>query len=173
MKKLTLSFLASLAFIASSYAGHEVVSKEYKGPVAEPCFKDVELQLDIFGAYFGGHNDRFGDGFGGGVGVNYFFTRNIGIAVSGSLYDGNEHAIWNTQLDLVFRFPIEGSICLAPYILGGGGLEIDGTVIGTYDVGGGLEWRATPSFGVYGEGRYQWGENEGTAQARVGLRFVF
>jgi hypothetical protein len=173
MKKLTLSFLASLAFVATSFGGHEVVSKEYKGPPPEPCFKDVELQLDIFGAYYGGHNNRFGDGFGGGVGVNYFFTRNIGIAATGTLYDGDQHAIWNTDLDLVYRFPIENGICIAPYILAGGGLEMDGTIIGTWNAGAGLEWRATHSFAIFGEGRYQWGENERVAQARLGLRFVF
>jgi len=173
MKKLTLSFLASLAFVATSFGGHEVVSKEYKAPAPVPCFKDVELQLDIFGVYYGESGNRFGDGFGGGIGVNYFFTRNIGIAVTGTLYDGDRHAIWNTDLDLVYRFPIENGICIAPYILAGGGIQADGTTIGTWNVGGGLEWRATPSFGVFGEGRYQWGENDGVAQARVGLRFVF
>lgn len=174
MKKLTLSFLASLAFVASSFGGHEVVSKEYKGPVVEPCFKDVELQLDIFGTYIGGNHNLFGDGFGGGLGVNYFFTRNFGVAVSGSLYDGDQHAIWNTNLDLVLRFPIENGVCIAPYILAGGGLECDGTIIGTYGAGAGLEWRATPTFAIYGEGRFQWGAlSEEVAVARLGLRFVF
>ena len=174
MKKLTLSFLASLAFVASSFGGHEVVSKEYKGPVAEPCFKDVELQLDVFASYYGEHGNLLGDGFGGGIGVNYFFTRNLGISVSGTIYDGDTHEVWNTDLDLVYRFPIEGGICIAPYILAGGGLEMDGTIIGTWNAGAGLEWRATPSFAIYGEGRYIWGAlDEGVATARLGLRFVF
>jgi hypothetical protein len=174
MKKLTLSFLASLAFVASSFGGHEVVSKEYKAPMPEPCFKDVELQLDVFAAYYGGNDNLFGDGFGGGLGVNYFFTRNLGIAASGTLYDGDDHEIWNVDLDLVYRFPIENGICIAPYILAGGGLECDGTIIGTWNVGGGLEWRATPTFAIFGEGRFIWGAaDEEVATARLGLRFVF
>jgi hypothetical protein len=174
MKKLTLSFLASLAFVASSFGGHEVVSKEYKGPVVEPCFKDVELQLDVFASYYGGNNNLFGDGFGGGIGVNYFFTRNIGIAASGTLYDGDDHEIWNADLDLVFRFPIENGICIAPYIVAGGGLECDGTIIGTWNAGAGLEWRTSPTFAIFGEGRFIGGAlDEEVWTARLGLRFVF
>jgi len=177
MKKLTYSFLASAALATSAFAGHEaVVSKEYKAPAPEPCFRDTEFQLDIFGSYSGTYNNGdIGDGFGGGVGVNYFFHRNYGIALSGNVYDGTHAGIWNADLDLVVRFPMEGSVCIAPYIMGGGGILTDGTTVGTWNAGAGLEWRATPTFGIFGEGRYIWGANGDTdnAQARVGLRFVF
>jgi hypothetical protein len=174
MKKLTLSFLASLAFVASSFGGHEVVSKEYKGPVVEPCFKDVELQLDLFGAYYGYKDNLAGDGFGGGIALNYFFTRNLGIAASGTIYDGDRHEIWNADLDLVYRFPIEGSFCWAPYILGGGGMECDGTIIGTWNAGVGVDFRINPDFAIFAEGRFIWGAlDERVATARLGLRFVF
>jgi hypothetical protein len=177
MKKLTFSFLASAALAASAFAGHEAIStKEYKAPMPEPCFRDNEFQLDIFGSYSGEEdNGDIGDGFGGGVGVNYFFTRNFGIALSGNVYDGTHNGIWHTDLDVVIRFPIENGICIAPYIQGGGGILTDGTTVGTWNAGAGLEWRATPTFGIFGEGRYIWGANgdTDTAQARVGLRFVF
>jgi hypothetical protein len=174
MKKLTLSFLATLAIAATSLAGTPMYDKGGKNPVApEPCFKDTELQLDVFANYVWGDGSH-GDGFGGGLGVNYFFTRNIGIGVSGSLRDGDFSGIWNVDVDLIARFPIEGSVCIAPYILAGGGIETNGTTVGTWNVGGGLEWRATPSFGIYGEGRYTWAAaDEDSAQARLGLRFVF
>ena len=172
--KYTYSFLASLALAASAFAGTEVVSKDYKAPAPVPCFADTEFQLDVFGNYTWETEGHNGDGFGGGLGINYFFHRNFGIGVSGSLRDGDHSAIWNADLDLIVRFPIEGSVCLAPYILGGGGIETNGTTIGTWNAGGGLEWRATPSLGIYGEGRYTWGaSDEDSAQARVGLRFVF
>jgi hypothetical protein len=66
MKKLTYSFLASAALATSAFAGHEaVVSKEYKAPAPEPCFRDTEFQLDIFGSYSGTYNNGdIGDGFG-------------------------------------------------------------------------------------------------------------
>jgi hypothetical protein len=181
MKKLTLSFLASLAVAATSFAGHQVISKESKAPVApEPCFRAGEIQFDVFGEYVGGSHNRFGDGWGGGIGVNYFFTRELGIALDGDIYDGHHgretgetKAIWNYSADLVYRFPIEGSVCWAPYILAGGGLEADGTTIGTYNVGGGLEYRATRNVSLYAEGRAQWGENDRVGIGRAGLRFVF
>jgi hypothetical protein len=161
MKKLTYSFLASAALATSAFAGHEaVVSKEYKA----------------LGSYSGAKNNGdIGDGFGGGVGVNYFFTRNLGIALSGNVYDGTHAGIWHTDLDVVVRFPMEGSVCIAPYIMGGGGILTDGTTVGTWNAGAGLEWRTSPTFGIFGVGRYIWGANGYTdsAQARVGLRFVF
>lgn len=174
MKKLTLSILAGLAIAATGFAGQEMVeSKEYKA-APEPCFKDTELQLDLFASYSGGDDGSHGDGFGGGLGVNYFFTRNLGISVSGNLYDGDANGVWNVDADLVLRFPIEGSICIAPYILAGGGIETNGTTVGTWNAGAGLEWRATHTIGIFGEGRYIWaGGDEDGVQARLGLRFVF
>lgn len=173
MKKLTLGFLASLALVASSFAGKEI--KDFKTPV-EPCFKDTELQLDVFGSYSGAgaNGGDFGDGFGGGIGVNYFFTRNFGVSTSGNVYDGDHDGIWHVSFDLIARFPIEGNLCIAPYALVGGGFALDGTQIGTWEVGGGLEWRATHSIGLFSEGRFIWGgNNTDVAQARVGVRFVF
>jgi hypothetical protein len=172
MKKLTYSILACAAVASSAFAGSEM--KEYKGPAPEPCFKDTELQLDIFGSYTDAvHRSEYGDGFGGGIGLNYFFTRNIGLGVSGNIYDGDVNGVWNTDLSVIARFPIENSVCIAPYILGGGGLVTDGGTYGTWHAGGGLEWRATPSFGIFGEGRYIWAEERDAAQVRLGARFVF
>jgi hypothetical protein len=89
MKKLTLTLLASLAVAATSFGGHEMVSKEYKAPLPEPCFRAGEFQLDVFGSYNGAiTNEEFGDGFGGGIGINYFFTEMIGIGISGNVYQG-------------------------------------------------------------------------------------
>jgi hypothetical protein len=171
MKKLTYSILACAAVASSAFAGGEV--KDFK-PVVEPCFRDTEFQLDVFGSYTGSNKGSHGDGFGGGLGVNYFFTRNLGLALSGNLYDGDAHGVWNVDLDVVVRFPIEGGICLAPYIMAGGGVETNGATVGTWNAGAGLEWRATPTFGIFGEGRYSWAAaDEDSVQARVGVRFVF
>jgi opacity protein-like surface antigen len=172
--KYTYSILASLALAASSFAGTEMSSKDYKAPAPEPCFADTELQLDVFGSYTWNTDGNHGDGFGGGLGLSYFFHRNFGLNVTGSLRDGDYSGIWNVDFDLVARFPIEGGVCIAPYILAGGGLETNGTTVGTWNVGGGLEWRATPSIGIFTEGRYTWGgADEDSATVRAGLRFVF
>ena len=177
MKKLTYCLLATVALAASGIAGTEVVrsGKDYKTPAPEPCFKDVELQLDVFGSYTNTvDRSRYSDGWGGGVALNYFFTRYIGLGGGFNLYDGNAGGVWNVDASVIARYPLElGTFCIAPYILGGGGVQTDGTTVGTWHAGGGLEWRATPSIGIFGEGRYTWAEDSDSASARVGLRFVF
>jgi opacity protein-like surface antigen len=171
MKKLVFSFLASLALVAPSFAGKEM--KEFKA-TPEPCFKDTELQLDVFGSYSNSvHRSDHGDGFGGGLGVNYFFTRNLGVGVSGNISDGDVNGFWNIDADIIARLPFEGSICWAPYVLAGGGVTTDGGTYGSWHAGGGLEWRVTHTIGVFGEGRYIWAEDHDVTQIRAGLRFVF
>ncbi len=179
MKKFANSILVGAIAATSALAGDRVVSsgKESKTmvPPPIPCFRDHEFQLDVFGTYTNSlRNLGYQDGFGGGIGVNYFFTRNIGVGVDGSLYDGEVHGVWNTTGSIIARFPIEGQICIAPYIYGGGGVRADGTTLGTVHAGGGLEWRVTPSIGIFGDVRYTWAENNNDAlQSRVGVRFAF
>ena len=179
MIKIALYSLATLALASSAFAGQEIVSKNYKEPYSpEPCFKDVELQLDVFGTYNDrvSNGDKYKDGFGGGIAVNYFFTRYLGVGVDGNVWDADVHGLWQATGRILARYPLElGSFCIAPYIFGGGGVQTDSETVGCWLAGGGLEWRATPSFGVFGEGRYTWTADTAsdTAQARVGLRFVF
>jgi hypothetical protein len=176
MKKIAFPFLATLAIASSAFAGHEMKdSKDYKA-IPDPCFKDQELQLDIFGSYTDAvSRSAHGDGIGGGVAVNYFFLKYLGVGVDGNIYDGDANGVWDVTGRVIARFPIEtGSLCIAPYIFGGGGLETNGTTVGTFHAGGGLEWRATHTIGIFGEGRYTWGADQfDSAQARVGVRFVF
>ncbi|MDB6173457.1 MAG: hypothetical protein JWL59_2768 [Chthoniobacteraceae bacterium] len=178
MKNIALSLAAGLALASSAFAGTEVSHKDFKGtpPMAEPCFRDTEFQLDLFGTYTDSrHSSRYSDGFGGGLAVNYFFMRYIGIGVDGNVFDGNANGVWDVTSHLIARYPIEGgSFCFAPYAFAGGGVETDGTTSGTYHAGGGLEWRATHQFGIFAEGRYTWAaQNNDAAQARLGVRFAF
>lgn len=175
MKKIALPVVASFAIAASAFAGQPMAeSKDYKAPAPELCFKDQEFQLDVFGSYTDSRSDNpHADGFGGGVALNYFFIRNLGVGVDGNLFDGDANGVWSTTGRIIARFPID-SICLAPYVFGGGGYEVNGEGFGTLHAGGGLEYRATPTIGVFGEGRYTWGEDDrNSAQARVGVRFAF
>jgi hypothetical protein len=174
MKKLAYSILACLAVASSAFAGKEI--KEYKEPVLEPCFKDTELQLDLFGAYVDTAGGGIGDGFGGGLGINYFFTRYIGIGADAMIYDGDAPGVWQFSGSLIARFPLElGGLCLAPYILGGGGYHSGASDSGTYHAGGGLEFRVVPEkLGLYLESRYTWVANtDDNFQARAGVRIVF
>lgn len=175
MKKIVIPFLAVLALASTGLAGHEVKeSKEYKAPLPDPCFKDQELQLDLFGSWTDAtNNNPHGDGWGGGVAVNYFFIKYLGVGVDGNVYDGGP-AVWDFTARIIARYPIEGAVCIAPYAFAGGGILFDDTTVGTWHVGGGLEWRATHTIGVFSEGRYSWGgaDVEGT-QIRAGIRFIF
>jgi hypothetical protein len=200
MKKVILSFVFGAAVVSSAFGGNEVVttSKDYKAPVAIPCFRDQELQLEIFGSYMNfphsddqlsHHRDPGHDGGGGGVGINYFFLRYMGIGADGDV-NSNRGGVVDYTGKLIFRFPIEtGKCCFAPYIFGGGGGQSlfeddynynhrrDHRTQGAYMGGGGIEWRVTPHLGVFSEGRYTWTtghNNDGdNAQARLGLRFAF
>jgi len=175
MNKIAFPLIACLALASSAFAGQEVKeSKDYKTP-AEPCFKDQEIQLDIFGSWTdANHNNPHHDGFGGGLGVNYFFMKYVGLGVDGNVYDGGP-AVWDATARVIARYPIEaGSFCIAPYAFVGGGILADSTTVGTWHAGGGLEWRATHTIGIFTEGRYTWGGNDVNAtQVRAGVRFVF
>ena len=187
MKKIVFTLIAGLGVANSVFAGPHAVDKKVVVPPAEPCFREHELQLDVFANYMHGthsavHRD---DGFGAGLGLNYFFTRYIGLGVDASVNNvfrdknGNDNhdGIFNSTGSLILRYPLElGSLCIAPYALGGGGVQTGaGSTLGTWHAGGGLEWRATPKLGIYSEGRYTWPteRDEETVQVRIGARFVF
>ena len=185
MKKTVIILIAGLGVAASGFAGQPVADKKTVMPV-EPCFADRELQLDIFANYMHGTHSAVNrdDGFGGGLGLNYFFTRYIGLGVDASVNTlfrdkkGNtQHdGVFNSTGSLIFRYPLElGSLCLAPYALGGGGVQTGaGSTLGSVHAGAGLEWRATPKLGIYGEGRYTWaGGDDDNTRVSLGLRFVF
>ena len=177
MKTLLVPFLACLAIAPGAFAGGGKDVKESKvvqTPAPEPCFKDREFQIDAFGSYTDGtKRNGHGDGFGGGIAANYFFMKTFGVGVDGNIYNGNVNGAWDLGGRLIARFPIEGRVCVAPYIFAGGGVSTDGSTVGTWNTGGGLEWRVTHSIGIFGEGRYTWGEDRDAAQARIGIRFIF
>ena len=180
MKTIVIALAACVSIGGSAVAGHAV--RDYKADKNPPgaCFAETELQLDLFGLYGWSTEGSSGDGFGGGIGVNYFFQRYFGIGVDGAVRDASNHgsresALWNASASLIGRFPLElgGGLCLAPYILGGGGVQANGTTHGSFHAGGGLEWRATPMLGVFTEGRYIWAGHEDQVQVRLGARIVF
>lgn len=181
MKNITCSILvAAIAAIAAStaFAGEQTVSHKQSRQLTptEPCFKDVEFQLDVFGSFTNGARDyRYDDGFGGGIGANYFFTRYLGVGVDGTVYDGGVHGVWSGSASLIARYPVDlGHLCFAPYLFGGGGVRSDGQTVGTVHGGAGLEFRVTPRVGIFSDARYTWAENRSDAiTTRVGIRFAF
>lgn len=203
MKKLTTLLPIALGLLAAtSYAGQPMVStgketKEYKQVPEETCFNDREFQIDFFGQYTVGegptHAGPMRDhGWGGGVGLNYFFLRNVGIGVDAAWLDMKENAAFaqhdvtetSTALhafsgSLIFRLPID-HLCLAPYVYAGGGFQVDGRQWASAHAGLGVEYRIKPhKVGLFLDSRWTYyGDRDDLGDlnnftARAGVRIVF
>lgn len=194
MKKLVFGLLATVALAATSLAGtasyHSGKTyKEYKQQEQPTCFSDTEIQADVFAAYGVGEGPNqvglFRDhGWGGGIGVNYFFARYFGLGVDGYWLDaksrgGDSRAVHNVTGSVIVRYPID-SLCLAPYIFAGGGGHFDGEDWASAHAGAGLEYRVVPNkIGVFIDGRWTYlGDRFGNDDlnftlVRTGIRWVF
>jgi hypothetical protein len=205
MKKYIITGVMAAVAATSAFAGTTTASKEV-APVEAPClFRDNELQLDMFGLgdFYRGNFDMSGrPAWGGGLGLNYFFSRFVGIGIEQDLYgrnskgngaQGNDfgYTRWATIGNLFVRYPI-CSMNLAPYLMVGGGANY-GNVGGGYvnqggrpnklagqgfgHVGGGLEYRVTETIGLFSDARYLFSGVSGLPNNqlmwRYGLRFAF
>jgi hypothetical protein len=109
---------------------------------------------------------------GAGAGVNYFFTRHIGMGWEA--YSQNTSGVFvdNGSMNLLFRLPL-GETGLAPYGMGGGGYQFD-VKQGVAQAGGGLEFRFTRNIGIFADARYVWAERtDNFGVGRFGLRLAF
>ena len=206
MNTLTTTLFASIALAATSFAGHEMSSgKDFKQPkdtiAPVTCFADQELQLDVFYAYQDGNGHTHAgpirdNGHGGGIGINYFFSRYIGVGVEGYWVAAKENAasqgarddrgddsdrlaFHNINGSLIFRLPID-EMCIAPYAFIGGGAVLDGDSWAVGFAGVGLEYRIIPNkLGVFVDGRWNYygdrygHEDQNNFTARAGVRWVF
>jgi hypothetical protein len=172
-KTLTLIAVV-LATAATSFAGQS--SKKVVVAPQQDLFRAGEVQLDAFAAgAAGNYNGGSVNGFGGGLGLSYFFSKYFGIGVDNTLtsLNGNGHTYNSTQGTLIGRLPIE-SLHLAPYALVGGGATWGTQSQGNGSVGGGLEYRINRVIGLFADSRYIYGNNGlNETLTRAGLRFIF
>jgi hypothetical protein len=184
MKK-TLSIIALVLATASvSMAGQAVSSKKVVVAPDDCRFRANEWQVDTSVVGAGGiYNNKSGGGVGGNLGVNYFFTKFIGVGLDDSIggfwptHNGGGQAVDSLQADLLVRYPI----CawnLAPYLMVGGGASWGTASQGDGNIGGGIEYRVTPNVGLFADCRWLYGGATNTGQfsmalPRVGLRFAF
>jgi hypothetical protein len=148
-----------------------------------------ELNLDLFGTYnknFAKFDDLFdrtwrhGE-FGGGVGMNYFFTKYVGMGVD-TYFQRRGHLFNNIAGNLYLRMPIANS-GWAPYIYGGAGWSDGSPAVGganatdelTAHGGVGIEYRLNPHLGLFTDARYTWMDktpDEGLIRLgfRIGLK---
>ena len=153
---------------------------------APTMFFPNELSLDLYGVYtdrnerssevrkYGAAFDRPSDEFGGGLGINYYLTRYVGVMADSYLEEWRWPYLANGSL--VLRLPID-RVGLAPYVFGGGGRQWKWVPQWTAHVGGGLEIRLNPHTGIFADGRKVFVDHDKGVQdyalVRFGLRFGF
>jgi hypothetical protein len=195
--KLRIAFLSSktivhlavsavLALMATLHlqAGDTYDAKELRKPIIyqeteQPYFRANEWSGDIFGTYADlykrGGTKFYHDGFGAGIGGNYYFTRNFGLGIESEGWDGSHGGVAALEANLLLRWPIE-DIHLAPYAFLGGGYDFGDIGSWKGDLGLGLEYRFTPHIGLFADGRYVLVDKASVNNydlARVGVRFAF
>lgn len=170
--KILTTLLMTAALASTAFAGP--IAKNPKAPVLPPPTCECFAPGAAFG-FFGGAilPDGRGadDAMGGGVLAEYFFTENIGIQGSYGAYatDSEHHAF---DASLVLRAPIK-SLCLAPYILAGGGYSVNGTSEGNFHAGGGVDFRFSSCVGVFADGAYHWANAGDYTIVRLGVKVPF
>ncbi len=171
--------LLSIVGLAGSALAGPIAAKNPKAPVMPP---QAPVGCDCFGpglslGVFGGAILNSEDALGGGVLAEYAINRNIAIQGSYGLYatDKEHH---NFDAALVLRAPID-SICVAPYLLAGGGYSTNSASAGHWMVGGGLEARLSSSscVGIFADGAYYFSGDEDEVEdhtiVRLGVKFPF
>jgi hypothetical protein len=159
MKKITTLF--AVAMLASSvFAGPVTYDKGSKGVVPpaapESCF-GPGFDIGIFGSalFPKDSRDSYDNGGGGGLLVDYFFCNYVGIEASYAI-NSTASGLHTYGGDLILRAPIE-SICLAPYLMVGGGGDTDGRSEGQWNAGAGLDLRFRGSpLGIFADAAYYW-----------------
>lgn len=184
MKK-SLSLVVLLLLTATaSFAGEEISSsKKMVVPADDSRFHKNEWQIDssTVGAA-GVYKGQGKQALGGNLGVNYFFTKYLGIGIDNSVgsirnaglsgFSGLQGG-YSLQADLLLRYPI-AAWNLAPYLMVGGGASWGPSSQGDGNVGGGVEWRLLPHVGFFADCRWLYGDQGlSVALPRVGLRLSF
>lgn len=141
-----------------------------------------ETSFDMFASYLKaerGVTHLFGTGIGhgsmgGGIGLNYFMTRNVGIGTDINIPNNGGTFVQEQSVNLTLRWPM-GSSGAAPYVFGGGGRQYKPIDEWIGQVGVGLEYRSYHKLGIFADARYAWGDTHSSDSLllRGGLRFVF
>lgn len=205
MKKLIISLLGLTALAAPGFAGpaetssSKEVQQNYAAP-AQQFYGDREWNFDLFGlradTYNSYRNDRYlgvDHGYGGGIDVNYMFTRYLGAGLEGYALDAND-VVGQASANLIFRYPIPNTR-FAPYGYAGGGVLFNGSQLrkqisngnspasirrnsdseGMGQFGVGFEVRITPRVGIINDYSYNLvnGSANNFGMFRSGVRFAF
>jgi hypothetical protein len=145
-------------------------------------YYDNELSLDFYANYMANqraiehlfHTDIRHGLWGGGVGVNYFFVKYLGIGGDINMPCANlGNFVNDINGSLIARIPIACS-GFAPYLFGGGGRQTNPEWQWTGHAGVGAEFRLNPGVGIFTDARYVWADKTtDTILFRAGFRFAF
>ena len=134
----------------------------YNDSIAYPKYRAQEVSIDMFATgtsgnesfdHFSGYHARRDAHAGGGVGLNYFFCRYVGVGGDTYTEDRGEPFIYSASGNVIGRIPI-GNTGLAPYFFGGGGHQFGDHGSENFgQAGGGLEYRFCPHVGLFVDGR--------------------
>jgi hypothetical protein len=182
-KRLAVGLVGATAVFLSSAAYAD--DAEYHNTNREnypDLYHANEFSLDVFGTGSVGENtishisgDRISHNgrLGAGLGVNYFFTRNVGIGVDAFSVNTQHSFVDNLTGNLLIRFPIRDTI-FAPYIYGGGGYQFDYGKQAFGDGGAGVEFRFAQHVGFFLDARYVMAaKTDNFGVGRAGFRFSF
>lgn len=163
-------------------AAKSALGAENAGRDLGDFYRSGELSVDLFGSASLGeftieHPSNTGVRqdirFGGGVGINYFITRNIGIGADAYSENNTGTFVDSASANLILRLPL-GQSRFAPYAFGGGGRQFDLTKVWFGQVGAGMEYRITPNIGAFMDARWVLPEEaKYYGVARLGIRFAF
>lgn len=174
----TILMLAAKSALGADHSGNNHGTKYDQGGL----YRAGELSVDAFGTASLGKstienlsNDRVRNNtrLGAGLGVSYFFTRNIGIGGEAYSEDTKGVLVDSASANLILRFPL-GEGGFAPYAFGGGGRQFDDAKSWFAQVGAGMEYRFTRNIGAFVDARWVLpDETKYYGVARLGLRFAF
>lgn len=205
MKTLIVSLLGLTTLAATGFAGpvestsNKEMQQTYNAP-AEQFYGDREWNFDLFGLRADTYNEYRQDrylgvdhGYGGGLDVNYMFTRYLGVGLEGYAIDAND-VIGQVSGNLIFRYPVPNTR-FAPYGYAGGGVLFNGSrvedlassgaspasvrrnsdVEAVGQFGAGFEVRITPHIGLINDYSYNLvnGPDNNFGMFRSGVRFAF
>jgi hypothetical protein len=198
MFKMKMKQMAGIAAVASGILGIAVSTQgqqynTYNAPEQaqtappkgdhwdhEHLYHAGEMSVDLYGVgllhesdFDNGERARHDLSWGGGAGINFFFTRYIGIGGDADAITFHHSFVDTTTGNLILRFPIDDT-GLAPYIFGGAGYQFQGIdqVIGGGGIG--LEMRILPHFSFFVDARYMAAQKtDDFGIGRAGVRLSF
>jgi hypothetical protein len=176
---LAIFALATAGAVAGPYssgkgAKHVDLPPPPPPPPALDCYAPG-ASFGIFGAYLMPEGSQYSDEFGGGVTMDYFWSEYFGVSAAYALF-GTTPEIHHFTADLVARYPIRPA-CIAPYVLGGGGIHTNSETEGLGRVGAGIDIQV-PALGgnsIFADYVYTFsgGDLEDFQTIRLGVKFNF